>query len=78
MPATLAGDPDYSDPRYFHVKPKWEHDINVAYDITESVNLYAGVNNLFDEQPPFATIGTGRDLSYDLGRFIFAGVHFRR
>jgi len=36
------------------------------------------VNNLFDEQPPFATIGTGRDLSYDLGRFIFAGVHFRR
>ena len=48
---TLAGDPDYTDSKYFKVKPKWDHDINVSYDITDAVNLYAGVNNLFDEQP---------------------------
>ena len=52
---TLAGDPDYTDSKYFKVKPKWEHDINVSYDITDAVNLYAGVNNLFDESPSSAT-----------------------
>jgi hypothetical protein len=35
------------------------------------------VNNLFGETPPFVTIGTGEDISYDLGRFIFAGVKIR-
>lgn len=50
---TLAGDPDYSDPRYFKIKEKWEHDINAAYDINDQINLYAGINNLFDEKPEF-------------------------
>ncbi len=61
------------------------HDLSVHYRLDgkwggrlDGTEVFAGVNNLFDEQPPFATIGTGRDLSYDLGRFIFAGVHFRR
>ena len=26
----LAGDPDYSDPRYFKMKEKWDHEISVA------------------------------------------------
>ena len=68
---TLAGDPDYSDPRYFHVKPKWEHDINVAYDITESVNLYAGVNNLFDEQPEY---GYSSYPVSAMGRYFYLGA----
>jgi outer membrane receptor protein involved in Fe transport len=49
----LAGDPDYVDPRYFKVQAKWEHEINVAYDINDSINVYAGINNLFDEKPEF-------------------------
>jgi outer membrane receptor protein involved in Fe transport len=50
---TLAGDPDYTDPRYFRIKAKMEHDINAAYDINENVNVYAGINNLFDQKPEF-------------------------
>jgi len=50
---TLAGDPDYADPRYFRVKEKWEHEIHASYDITEQVNLYGGINNLFDQKPAF-------------------------
>jgi outer membrane receptor protein involved in Fe transport len=68
---TLAGDPDYSDPKYFHVKPKWEHDINVAWDVTESVNLYAGVNNLFDEKPAF---GYSSYPVSAMGRYFYLGA----
>jgi outer membrane receptor protein involved in Fe transport len=50
---TLAGDPDYTDPRYFKVREKWEHEISAAYDINDSINLYAGINNLLDAKPSF-------------------------
>ena len=40
--------------------------------------VYAGVNNVFGENPPFMTIGVGTDVNYDLGRFFFAGVTIRR
>jgi iron complex outermembrane receptor protein len=71
---TLAGDPDYSDPRYFKVKQKWDHEINAAYDINDQVNVYAGINNLFDEKPAF---GYGSNSSYPIsamGRYFYAGV----
>jgi len=67
---TLAGDPDYTDPKYFSVKAKWDHDINVSYDITDAVNLYAGVNNLFDEQPEF---GYSSYPISAMGRYFYFG-----
>ncbi len=60
--------------------PKFYHDITVHYKLGGSMSgaeLFAGVNNVFDEAIPAVTIGTGEDVSYDLGRFIFAGVKFR-
>ena len=67
---TLAGDPDYTDPKYFSVKAKWDHDINVSYDITDAVNLYAGVNNLFDEKPEF---GYSSYPISAMGRYFYFG-----
>jgi len=67
----LAGDPDYVDPRYFQVKAKWEHEINAAYDINDSINIYAGINNLFDEKPEFDY------ASYPvsaMGRYFYVGA----
>jgi outer membrane receptor protein involved in Fe transport len=61
-------------------EPTFYHDLTVRYRIGErdaGTELFAGVNNLFDEQPPFTVIGTGRDLSFDLGRFIFVGARIR-
>jgi outer membrane receptor protein involved in Fe transport len=49
----LAGDPDYTDPRYFKVREKWEHEISGAYDINDSINIYAGINNVLDAKPAF-------------------------
>jgi len=67
----LAGDPDYSDPRYFKVKQKWEHDINVGYDIGEHVNVYAGINNLFDQKPEF---GYSSYPISAMGRYFYVGA----
>jgi iron complex outermembrane receptor protein len=61
-------------------EPVFYHDLTVRYRLGEAdsgTELFAGVNNLFDEQPPFTVVGTGRDMSYDLGRFIFVGARFR-
>jgi len=68
---TLAGDPDYADPRYFKVKEKWDHEIHASYDITDNVNVYAGINNLFDQKPAFDY------SSYPIsamGRYFYAGA----
>ena len=61
------------------------HDLSVRYKLDghwdgrlDGTEVYAGINDLFDEQPPFFLIGTGRDIGYDLGRFAYVGVRFRR
>jgi len=69
----LAGDPDYSDSRYFKVRQKWEHEISAAYDVNDSINIYAGVNNLFDAKPAFEY------SSYPvsaMGRYYYLGARF--
>ena len=68
---TLAGDPDYTDSRYFRVKQKWDHDFSAAFDITEQVNLYAGVNNVFDQKPEF---GYSSYPVSAMGRYFYAGA----
>jgi outer membrane receptor protein involved in Fe transport len=35
------------------VREKWEHEISGAYDINDSINIYAGINNLLDAKPAF-------------------------
>jgi len=67
----LAADPDISDPEYFWYKERFEHDVRVSYDIEDRAQLYAGVNNLFNQKPEFG------QLSYPvsgLGRFLYVGV----
>lgn len=67
----LAGDPDYSDPRFFKVKEKWEHDLQVGIDVGDRFNVYAGVNNLFDEKPAF---GYASYPVSAMGRYFYTGV----
>jgi outer membrane receptor protein involved in Fe transport len=67
----LRGDPDYSESRYFRVKQKWDHDFSVAYDVSDQVNVYAGVNNLFDQRPEF---GYSSYPISAMGRYFYAGA----
>jgi outer membrane receptor protein involved in Fe transport len=57
------------------------HDLLVSYrpgGKAQGTELFAGVNNLFDEEPPFTVIGVRRDMAFDLGRFLFVGARYRR
>ncbi|MGL3820287.1 TonB-dependent receptor plug domain-containing protein [Sphingopyxis sp. R3-92] len=67
----LAADPDISDPKYFWMKEKIEHDVRAAVKVSDAFQFYAGVNNLFDTKPEFG------ELSYPVsgvGRYVYAGV----
>lgn len=59
----------------------WYHNIRVGCDVTRQLNLYVGVDNLFDKQPPYNQTGVGGTTTgatnriYDLrGRYFYAGV----
>jgi outer membrane receptor protein involved in Fe transport len=68
---TLRGDPDYADSRYLLVKEKWDHDIHGSYDITDQLNVFAGVNNLLDQKPAF---GYSSYPISAMGRYFYAGA----
>jgi len=69
-----------------HIPSVWYLDMNVAYDVTEMVQLYAGANNLFDNRPPETYPGSGLDTTgtgtiaevYDpIGLFGYVGVNLK-
>ena len=53
------------------MKEKWEHDINAAWDFNDHVNVYAGINNIFDQRPEF---GYSSYPISAMGRFFYAGA----
>lgn len=62
-------------------EPVFYHDLAVAYRIDRGdgrAELFAGAQNLFDEQVPFTVVGTRQGLAYDLGRFLYVGARYRR
>jgi outer membrane receptor protein involved in Fe transport len=68
-----------------YAKSVFYHDISLRYKLgdqfggwSRGLEVFAGVNNVFGENPPFMTVGAGSDVGYDLGRFFFAGLTLRR
>lgn len=61
------------------VASRFYNDLYANVDISQKVRLYAGINNLLDETPPFSAVtfqGTGRGALYDnIGRYFFVGVN---
>ncbi|GAB0111587.1 TonB-dependent receptor plug domain-containing protein [Pseudoalteromonas distincta] len=57
------------------------HDVSGSYFISDMVSLTAGVNNLFDKQPPYYSGNNDSNTdpyTYDvLGRRVFAGVNVK-
>jgi iron complex outermembrane recepter protein len=68
---TLRGDPDIVDPRDRKFKERWMQDLRAGWEFSEKVNVYLGVNNLFDEQPDFDSTTYPVD---PLGRYLYAGA----
>ncbi|WP_241527320.1 TonB-dependent receptor domain-containing protein [Sphingomonas turrisvirgatae] len=63
-------DPDITLPEYLYVKPRWEHEIQLAVDVNDRFTFYAGANNLFDSKPD---IGLSNYPVSAIGRYLYAG-----
>lgn len=72
-----ASNPNLQDP--IRVSPTTFTDVRLGYDVSDKLNLYFGVRNLFDKNPPYNLYGTGfGSAQYDnIGRFFYTGVNYR-
>jgi outer membrane receptor protein involved in Fe transport len=75
-------DADYADIRRYHAV--FYHDLRFQFDtgpmgMVKNVQVYAGIDNIFDTHPPLGSTGTGAGSSiYDIrGRNYYAGVKAR-
>ena len=65
--------PNY-DPRYTMFKERWEHDIQLSFDVNP-LTIYGGINNFTDQQPDIAA-GFAYPVS-TVGRFYYMGVKIK-
>ena len=65
---------DYADVKYY--PDIAYHDIRLGLNVTDDANIYLGVDNLFDRQPPYGLTGVGGGSGiYDVrGRYTYLGV----
>ena len=70
----LEADPDIQVP--LRTGTDFFHDIQVRYQLHEQLELYAGINNIGDNNPPFGLSGAGTDSAiFDtIGRFYYGGL----
>ncbi len=52
------------------------HDLRVGFDLTDTVNVYVGMDNVTNKMPPWGLSGTGAGSGmYDVrGRYMYGGV----
>lgn len=68
--------PDYVASEYIWYRQKWEHDLHVAYDFTDNLQVYVGANNLLDRKPDVGASGypisaVGRSFYFGLKTKLF-------
>ena len=66
--------PNY-DPRYIYYKQRWEHDIQISFDVRPHFTLYGGVNNFTDQQPDIAA-GFAYPVNA-VGRYFYVGAKLK-
>lgn len=66
-----AAHPNY-DPRYIMYKERWEHDVQLSYDVGDRFTIYGGINNFTDQQPDIAA-GFAYPVSA-IGRSFYMGA----
>jgi iron complex outermembrane receptor protein len=67
----FANNPIFADPS--QTGDSWTHDFNFAYIFTQSINMYGGLNNAFDQEP---YLGSLSRPAGPRGRFAFVAVNF--
>ena len=69
--------PAFADGGYSGVDAYWYHDVNAQWAVNDTVEIFGGVRNLGDEEPPVfdnANDGNTDPNSYDvIGRYFYVG-----
>jgi len=63
--------PDIAAQRYWYYEERKVHDLHVAYDYQGSTTLYAGINNVTDEEPDIGQVFYPVSA---VGRFFYFGI----
>lgn len=71
---TVKANPDVND--VIRAGTRFYHDARVLYRLRPSVEVFAGVDNVFDKEPPRgdSAIGFGSAVYDNIGRFWYAGA----
>ncbi|MDZ4363539.1 TonB-dependent receptor plug domain-containing protein [Brevundimonas sp.] len=73
--------PDFQDGGYTGIDSYWYHDLSGTWQATENMEVFAGVRNLLDEEPPVfdnAPDGNTDPNAYDVnGRYFFFGARVK-
>lgn len=70
-PQLIEQEPDVADPYFFKYSERFTHDIQVVYKATDDISVYAGVNNVFNQEPD---VGSLSQPVGALGRFFYFGM----
>lgn len=70
----MAGNPDIVAREYRYLKQRWQHDLYLSAAVDPRLEVYGGVNNLFDQKPELDTLIF--PIS-PVGRFLYAGFRIR-
>jgi iron complex outermembrane receptor protein len=73
-PDVIAADPDFADSRFFNYSALTRHDVQARYNINDSVTVYGGINNLFNQQPDMGS--TSQPIGAQ-GRYMYLGATMR-
>jgi outer membrane receptor protein involved in Fe transport len=70
-------DPDVAEISFY--PSVYYHDLRIGYNATEELNVYAGVENIANKQPPFdlTGVGAGSGIYDNRGRFFYAGARYK-
>lgn len=68
---TLAANPDLVDPQYLYFKERWQHDVQIGFDVADKFRFYVGGNNIWNQKPDIAS--TNYPISF-VGRYLYAGA----
>lgn len=71
---TIEGDPDFFPPEFIHLPSRHTHDIFASADLTDYLQFYGGINNVFNQRP---AIGLTITPVSPVGRFAYVGLRVK-
>lgn len=69
-----AANPDIVAPEYLKYKERFTHDLSFTVDANDQFQVYAGVNNMFNQKPDLGAYNTPISA---VGRFFFLGARLK-